>query len=297
MKYQCFDEDFYKIVDVRQELKTEADGFTFTEGPIWNPRTQCLTFNDIPVSKTYRFQEGKGVWLIREDTHKANGNAYDRNQNIIVCEHVRSCISRTDDEGKNLEVLVSHYKGKELNSPNDVVVRSDGRIFFTDPRFGRNPSHVGLEREQELDFQGVFSYEPKTGELRLLKDDFENPNGLCFSLDEKYLYVNDSPRLHIRKFKVEEDGSLSGGEVWAETVGDGVGKPDGMKIDQDENIYCCAQGGVHIFDRKGKYLGIVSVPEQVENCAFGGKNMDTLYLTACHHLYSFRIKGHAVQQG
>lgn len=294
LDYRCFDNDFYNVVDVKQGLKEEAKDFTFIEGPIWNKETQCLTFNDIPVSRTYRFQEERGAWLLREDTHKANGNAYDLEHNIIVCEHVRSCISKTDDQGKNLKVLVSHYKGKELNSPNDVVVRSDGRIFFTDPRFGRNPSHVGLEREQELDFQGVFSYDPHTDELRLLKDDFENPNGLCFSLDEKYLYVNDSPRLHIRKFKVEEDGSLSGGEIWARTIGDGPGKPDGMKIDKDENVYCCAQGGVHIFDRAGKYLGIVYVPQQVGNCAFGGKNMNTLYLAASHTLYSFKIRGWAL---
>lgn len=294
LKFECMDDRFYDVVDVEQELKIEADGFTFIEGPIWNKKTQCLTFNDIPASKTYRFSERKGAWLLRTNTHKANGNAYDLDHNIIVCEHVRSCISRTNDNGENLEVLVSHYNGKELNSPNDVVVRSDGMIFFTDPRFGRNPSHVGLERPQDLDFQGVFSYNPVSGELKLLEKDFENPNGLCFSLDEKYLYVNDSPRLHIRRFRIKDDGTLTGGEVFATTIGDGVGKPDGMKIDKDENVYCCAQGGVHIFDMTGKYLGIIYVPEQVGNCAFGGRNMDTLYLAASHTLYSFKIKGYAL---
>ena len=201
LSYESFDERFFDVVDVKQDLVTVCSGFTFIEGPIWNDVTGCLTFNDIPESRTYRLEQGKTVRLLREDTHKANGNAYDMDDNIIVCEHVRSCISRTNDQGENLEVLVSHYGDKELNSPNDVVVRSDGVIFFTDPRFGRNPSRVGLERPQELDFQGVFSFDPGTGELKLLADDFENPNGLCFSPDEAFLYVNDSPKKRIRRFR------------------------------------------------------------------------------------------------
>ena len=290
LTYKCFNEKFYDLIDVNQDLKKVWGDFTFIEGPIWNRKEQHLTFNDIPESKTYRYSDKDGARLLREDTHKANGNAYDQNNNIIVCEHVRSVISRTDVDGNNLEVLVSHYGDKELNSPNDVIVRSDGVIFFSDPRFGRNPSRVGLEREQDLDFQGVFSYNPETKELKLLEDDFENPNGLCFSLDEKYLYVNDSPRKHIRKFKVEEDGSLSGGEVWAETVGDGVGLPDGMKIDSQENVYCCAQGGIHIFNKNAEYLGIIAISEQAGNCTFGGKDMDTFYIAASTTLYSFQTK-------
>ena len=293
LSFEGFHKSFFDLIDVDQDLNVECSGFTFIEGPIWNKASQCLTFNDIPESKTYRYSKENGVRLLREDTHKANGNTYDTDGNIIVCEHVRSCISRTDDEGKGLEVLVSHYKGKELNSPNDVVVKSNGIIYFTDPRFGRNASRVGLGRPQDLDFQGVFSFNVDTKELKLLADDFENPNGLCFCDDENYLLVNDSPRKHIRKFKVEDDGSLSGGEVFAETVGEGAGLPDGMKIDSCENVFCCAQGGIHIFEKNGTYLGIVKIPEQAGNCAFGGENMDTLFVAASTTLYSFKIKGFA----
>lgn len=293
ISYECFHDKFYELVDVDQPLQTVCSGFTFIEGPIWNRTSQYLTFNDIPESKTYRYSHKEGVQLLRQDTHKANGNAYDRNGNIIVCEHVRSCISRTNDQGKGLQILASHYNGKELNSPNDVIVKSNGVIYFTDPRFGRNPSRVGLERPQELDFQGVFSFCPETNKLKLLVDDFENPNGLCFFEGEQFLLVNDSPRKHIRKFKVEEDGSLSGGEIFAETVGDGVGLPDGMKIDSEDNVFCCAQGGIHIFDKAGTYLGIVKIPEQAGNCVFGGENMDTLFVAASTTLYSFKIKGYA----
>lgn len=297
LTYECFDKRLLDLVDVDQNLETVCTGFTFIEGPVWNHVTGCLTFNDIPVSRTYRLGPDKSVRLLRENTHKANGNAYDMEGNIIVCEHVRSCISRTDDMGRNPEVLVSHYGDKELNSPNDVVVRSDGCIFFTDPRFGRNPSRVGLARPQDLDFQGVFCFHPESGELKLLADDFENPNGLCFSPDESCLYVNDSPRKHIRRFRVGEDGALQGGEVWAETIGPGEGLPDGMKVDSLENVYCCAQGGVHIFHKSGDYLGIIRVPEQTGNCAFGGTDMDILYLAASTTLYSFQINGHADKNG
>ena len=293
LSYECFDEKFFELVDVEQELRTVCNGFTFIEGPIWNRASRYLTFNDIPVSKTYRYSESQGVSLLREDTHKANGNAYDLNGDIIVCEHVRSCISKTDDQGKGLRVLVSHYQGKELNSPNDVIVKSNGVLYFTDPRCGRNPSRVGLERPQQLDFQGVFSFNEETGELKLLADDFETPNGLCFCEDEKVLLVSDPPRKHIRRFRVEDDGTLSGGEVFAETRDGGVGLPDGMKIDSKENVFCCAQGGIHIFDRTGTYLGIVKIPEQAGNGTFGGENMDTLFVTASTTLYSFRIKGYA----
>lgn len=293
LEYKAFDDRFYEIIDVGQELESVWSGFTFIEGPIWNKQTEALTFNDIPESKTYRYTKNNGCVLLRDNTYKANGNAYDTEGNIIVCEHIRSCISRMDDDGNHLEILVSHYNGKELNSPNDVVVRSDGTIFFTDPSFGRNPSRVGLARAQELDFQGVFSYHPKTKKLLLLQNDFENPNGLCFSADETYLYVNDSPRKHIRKFKLEDDGSLSGGEVLATTASVGGGLPDGMKIDSQEHIFCCAQGGIHIFTKYGEYLGIIFIPEQAGNCTFGGLDMDTLYIAASTTLYSFQIKGHA----
>ncbi|MDO4287805.1 MAG: SMP-30/gluconolactonase/LRE family protein [Eubacterium sp.] len=278
------------MIDPAQELQVEAQGFTFIEGGIWNKKEKKLIFNDIPESKTYVYFPGQVPEIIRENTHKANGNAYDLKGNIIVCEHVRSCISMLNTQTNKIEILVSHYKGKELNSPNDVIVKSDGCIFFTDPRFGRNPSWVGLEREQDLDFQGVFKYDPERKNLELLCGDFTDPNGLCFSPDEQYLYVNDPPNSHIRKFTVKTDGSLGDGAVWAVTKGDGKGKPDGMKVDSKGNIYCCAQGGIHIFNPEGICLGVVKIDEQVGNCTFGGTDMKTLYIMATDKLYSLRTK-------
>lgn len=293
IQYIDFREEFFDVLDVEQNLEIVETGFVFIEGPIWDKQEQTLTFNDIPISRTYRYSEKTGLKILREFTNKGNGNAFDQEGNIIVCEHARSCLSRTDHEGKNLEILVSHYCGKELNSPNDVVVKSDGKIYFTDPIFGRNPTNVGIPRMSQLDVRGVYSYDPKNKVLKLLNADFENPNGLCFSNDERYLFVNDSPRKHIKRFKVNEDGTLEEGIIWAETKGNAVGLPDGMKMDQNENIYCCAQGGIHIFDKRGTCLGIVFVPEKMGNCAFGGKNMDILYIAASTTLYSFQIKGNA----
>ncbi len=293
LEYKSFYDEFFDVINVDQELQIVENGFVFIEGPVWNKRTQELTFNDIPISRTYRYSEKEGLRILREFTNKGNGNAFDNNGNIIVCEHAGSCLSITDYEGKNRRVLVSHYQGKELNSPNDVVVDSEGKIYFTDPRFGRNPSNTGIQREQELTFQGVFCYDPCVDMLRLLNKDFENPNGLCFSNDEKYLFVNDSPRKHIKKFRVCEDGTLDEGCVWAETTGEGIGLPDGMKIDQEDHIYCCAQGGIHVFNQEGRCLGKILIPEKAGNCVFGGKEMNTLFVTASTSLYKFQIKGRA----
>lgn len=284
------DEGLNNILDFSQNLEIEAQGFTFIEGGIWNQKKKSLIFNDIPESRTYEYIPGQPPVLIRENTHKANGNAYDAEGNIIVCEHMRSCVSKVDAKTGDLRVLASHFEGKELNSPNDVIVKSNGAILFTDPSFGRKPSWVGLEREQDLNFQGVFIFYPKTQKLKLLCDDFENPNGLCLSQDEQYLYVNDPPKSHIRRFKLRLDGKIEKGIIFAVTKGEGKGKPDGMKVDSKGNIYCCAQGGIHIFNNEGLCLGVVKIPEQTGNCAFGGEDMKTLYIMATDKLYSFKTK-------
>lgn len=283
-----FDDRMLEIVSKEDGLVTVAQGFEFTEGPIWSKPEQALIFNDIPASISYRWDRENGLSTLRTETNKANGNALDREGRIVVCEHITSRLARTDIEGGNYEVLVSHYDGKELNSPNDVVVKSDGTIYFTDPRFGRNPSWVGLEREQELSFQGVFKFDPESKELTMLDDDFENPNGLCFSLDEKRLFVNDSPRKHIKVFDLTEDGQLENGYVWAETKDEGLGLPDGLKLDSQGNVYCCAQGGLHIFDPAGKYLGIVKIEEQAANFTWGDEDLKSIYITATSKLYRVR---------
>ena len=211
MNIEIRDDRFLDIVPDDLELETLADGFAFTEGPIWHPHEKHLTFSDIPNNRMHRWSERRGVKVFRNPSNMANGNTYDLEGRILSCEHATSRVTRTEGK-KSLKVLASHYDGKELNSPNDIVVRRDGSIWFTDPTFGRLGG-TGLVRKLELDHRGVYRIDPDTFLLTLLATGFGQPNGLAFTLDHNALYVADTPRLHIRRFDIDDDGGLSGGEV------------------------------------------------------------------------------------
>lgn len=274
---------FWTLVEPQAQLERLADGFQFLEGPAWHAGRQALVFSDIIGDTLYQWDVDSGVKALRQPSHMANGNTFDMQGRLLSCEHAASRVSRTSEDGQ-YQVLAARYQGKELNSPNDIVVKSDGSICFTDPNFGRRV-RVGVPRAQELPFQGVYCLQPESGELTLLVDDFENPNGLCFDLTEERLFVNDSPRGHIRIFEVKADGSLEGGQVWAEVRGAGPGVPDGMKIDAAGNLYCCGAGGVHVFDPKANPLGLIGMPEQTANFVWGDPDLHSLYLTASTGLY------------
>jgi len=187
-----------------------------------------------------------------------------------------------------MRILASHFGDKALNSPNDIVVATGGAVYFTDPSYGRMP-YYGVPRPQELSFQGVYRIDAD-GSVVLLADDFVQPNGLCFSLDESRLFVNDTERQHIRVFTVKGNGDLGGGAVWAVTEGEGPGAPDGMKIDSRGNLYCCGPGGVHVFDPSGHRIGIIRVPEMATNFTFGDEDLRSLYVTASTSLYRLRVR-------
>src|SRR6266545_3122001 len=191
---------FLELVDEDAELERLGTGFTFTEGPLWNP-DGFLLFSDIPGDVRRRWDAENGVTEVANPSNKGNGMTFDLDGKLIVCEHVTSSVVRMDPDGMgaNREVLASHYGDKELNAPNDVVVKSDGAIYFSDPTYGRMPG-FGIERDQDLDFQGVYRIPPGGGDTQLLADDFGQPNGLCFSTDESLLYVNDTEKAHIRVF-------------------------------------------------------------------------------------------------
>jgi len=293
IELEVFDQRLFDIFDEKEELETVNTGFEFLEGPVWHQKDEHLTFSDIPASKIYRWRKDDGLTVLVEPSNKANGHFYDTEGRLVSCEHATSVISRRNADGTNREVLVSKFEGKELNSPNDLIVKSDGSIYFSDPLFGRSlPSaeRVGVPRDQELDFQGVYRYVPETDELKLLNADFEAPNGLCFSLDEKLLYVNDTTRLLIKVFDVEEDGTITGGRLFAQTKGEGEGRPDGLKIDSKGNVYCAAQGGLHIFNKEGSYLGILKLPEKTANFTWGGPDLCDLFCTSSTSLYRTRVK-------
>jgi gluconolactonase len=288
MAVEIRDELFHEVVGAEVALERLATGFAFTEGPIWHPRERHLTFSDMPGDHMRRWTAAGGVTTFRQPSNKANGNTYDRAGRMLTCEHATSRVTRTEPDG-TIAVLATHYRGKQLNSPNDIVVKGDGRIYFTDPTYGRMP-YYGVERAPELDFRGVYRVEPDGSALALLADDFAQPNGLCFSRDETRLFVNDTERGHIRAFDVRADGLLSGGAVWAEVKGSGNGAPDGMKIDRDGNLYCCGPGGLHVFSPDARALGVIETPEVVANFTWGDDDLKSIFLTASTSLYRTRAK-------
>ena len=285
---------FQQLVGDSPAVEQLGTGFMFTEGPIWNPESKELFFSDMPGDTRRRWTATDGCVDIRQPSNKCNGMAYDANGNLLVCEHATSRLIREERDGSTT-VLASHWQGKELNSPNDVIVALNGDIYFSDPIFGRVPV-FGVERDQDLDFQGVYRIAAGTTELQLIADDFDQPNGLCMSPDESILYVNDSPRAHIRQFPVGADGAYGSGEMFFEGIGNGVvedGIPDGMKCDTAGNIWVTGPEGVWVIDSTGRHLGTVPVPENVGNINWGGDDWSTLFIAASTSLYRLQTNATA----
>jgi gluconolactonase len=285
-----------RLVDENVEVEKLCGGCTFTEGPIWNPEGQFLLFSDMPGDTRRRWDERSGVQVVASPSNKGNGMTLDANGRLLVCEHSTSSVVRMDPDGTNTnrEVLASHYQGKELNSPNDIVVASDGSIWFSDPWYGRMPG-FGVERERELGWQGVFRIPPGGGDPELVveQDEYEQPNGLCFSPDESLLYVNDTPRALIKVYDVGSDGSLSNGRVFFEGIGSGVieeGIPDGMKCDEEGNIWVTGPGGVWVISTGGEHLGTIRIPENVGNLTWGGPDWRWLFVPSTTSLYRVKTK-------
>ena len=284
-------EKMRELVDENAEVEQLATGFTFTEGPIWMA-DGSLHFSDMPGDKRRRWHPDEGVTVLRDPSNKCNGMTLDNDGNLIVCEHVTSSVVRERPNG-NRETLATHWLGKELNSPNDVIVASDGSIIFTDPTYGRMPG-FGLEREQDLDFQGVYRLPAGGGDIELLVDDFLQPNGLCFSPDESLLYINDTTHAHIRVFDVGPNHALSNSRVFAENIGDGDiakgGLVDGMKLDEHGNVYVTGPGGVWVFGTDGEHLGTIEVPESVGNINWGDDDWRSLFIPSTTSVYRIRLK-------
>jgi sugar lactone lactonase YvrE len=256
-----------------------ATGFEFTEGPVWHPDGYLL-FSDIPASRTYKWMPDGTVTIWREPTSNANGLTLDHQRRVLACEHSGRRVSRVEADGR-VVTLADSYGGRPLNSPNDVVVKSDGTIYFTDPPYGIAPE----QREQPCN--GLYRI-TTDGTLELLIDDFDRPNGLAFSADQSILYVDDSPRRHVRAFDVRADGTLANSRVLADMDHPQPGSPDGMKIDVEGHMYVTGATGVWVFEPDGTCLGVVATPERPANCAWGDADRQTLYITARTSLYRVR---------
>jgi gluconolactonase len=284
------DPELVQLVARDAPIERICTGFRFSEGPIWNPKEHCLYFSDMPNDIRRRWSPGDGVAEVRNPSNKCNGMTYDGAGNLYVCEHSTSALIMETPAGKR-QVLATHWQGKRLNSPNDVVVRSDGPIYFTDPTYGRMPV-FGLERPQELEFQGVYRLAAGRG-LHCEANDFSQPNGLCLSPDETTLYVNDTTRAHIRAFDVAPDGALSQGRIFAHGIGTGdyeEGVVDGMKCDEHGNVYVTGPRGIWVFGPQGTHLGVIRMPEIAGNLNWGGPDWRDLYCCCSTSIYRVRMK-------
>jgi gluconolactonase len=241
-----------------------------------------------------RWDEMTGrVGLFRQPAGYSNGHTLDPQGRLVSCHHGLRQVTRTEHDG-SITVLADRYQGNRLNSPNDVVVRSDGSIWFTDPAYGIDSDYEGHRAESEVGGCYVYRLDPSTGEIRVVADDFVRPNGLAFSLDEARLHIVDTRVNHIRTFAVAADGSLSGGEVFAECT---VGVFDGIRLDDAGRIWAAAGDGVHCFDTDGTLIGKLRLPEDVANLTFGGPQRNVLFVTATTSLYSIRLSVNGAPTG
>lgn len=280
---------FERIVPKGAVLERIAHGLVFTEGPVWDARQGALIWTDIRGDKILRWAPGKGQTTILEPTGKANGLTLDTQNRIVVAGWGSRTVWRWEPDGTHT-VLASTYHGKKLNTPNDIVVKSDGSIWWTDPDGGLYiPGMCGEDVQKYLDFAGVYRVNPDGSGITLVTDQVEGPNGLCFSPDESLLYVNDTPRRNIQVYDVQPDGSLTNGRIFYTDGGTEPGVPDGMKVDVEGNVYCTASAGIHVIDPRGKLLGRIKVPEHVANMAWGDADFRTMYICAREVVYRARL--------
>ncbi|MBK1699118.1 MULTISPECIES: SMP-30/gluconolactonase/LRE family protein [Alphaproteobacteria] len=287
--YQVYDSRFRALVQPNAWLERLWTGARWTEGPVYFADTDVLVFSDIPNNRMMRWVDGMGAGVFRCDSNYANGNTRDRQARLVTAEHGGRRITRTEPDG-TVTVLADRFEGKPLNSPNDLVVKSDGTVWFTDPPYGIISDYEGHKAAQEQTRCRVYRLEPESGRIDAVAEDFVKPNGLAFSPDERVLYISDTGASHdpdgphhIRAFDVEDGRRLTGARVFAE-VSPGV--PDGFRLDTDGNLWTSAGDGVHCYAPDGALLGKIPVPEVVANVTFGGAKRNRLFITATSSLYA-----------
>jgi gluconolactonase len=296
--FHVADQRFRRYLLANATLEMIASGFRWLEGPVWLGDANCLLFQDLPNNRTMRWSEATGVSVYREPSNYANGQTRDRQGRLIACSHRGRCLYRTEYDGRET-VLVNTHCGKLLNAPNDVVVKSDNSVWFTDPLYGISNDYEG-GRQLSQQPPAVYRFDPGSGEIRSVAQDFDGPNGLAFSPDESRIYVSesgdassDNPRQYIRVFDVGTDGAtLSGGKVFHKID---PGYCDGLRVDEDGNVWSSAADGVHCVSPEGELLGKILVPRRVSNLTFGALHKNRLFITASDTLYSIFLNTRGVQ--
>jgi gluconolactonase len=284
-EFEVLDERFGRV-DGDSIVEVLYSGCRWAEGPAYFPAGRYLVFSDIPNDRMLRWDETTGaVGVFRSPAGYANGHTVDRQGRLISCEQGNRRVTRTEHDG-SVTVLADRYQGKRFNSPNDVVERADGSVWFTDPSYGIDSDYEGNQADTEIGACHVYRVEPASGEVGVVADDFVRPNGLVFSLDERQLYIVDTRRKHMRRFDVAEDGTLTGGAVFAECD---AGSFDGVRLDSVGRAWVAAHDGLHCFDPDGTLIGKLRLPESVSNLTFGGRKRNHLYITATTSLYSLRV--------
>ncbi|MEL6751269.1 MAG: SMP-30/gluconolactonase/LRE family protein [Pseudomonadota bacterium] len=288
--FEVRDPEFHAVIPKSANLETLVTGLKFGEGPIWHPFENELIFSDIIASVQYRWSEANGGSIFRRPSNMANGNAFDHHGNVLSCEHATSRVVRHDYSGKAVDTIASHFDGKTLNSPNDICCDADGRVYFTDPDFGRTRKDVGRPREVELSHRGVYCLDTSLANspLRLGNSTFQQPNGLCLSPNDGALYVNDSADPCIRVFDVSGD-EWTGGEVWSRVEGEAGPRPkwvpDGLKISNDGYVFCNGPGGVYVYAPDARCLGAILFPQKSTNFCFAGPTREELIVTTSTTVY------------
>jgi gluconolactonase len=291
--YEVLDPRFARLFVGPAYVHKLFTGCQWAEGPAWFGAGRYLVWSDIPANRMLRYDETDGsVSVFRQPSGNSNGNTVDRQGRLVSCEHSGRRVSRTEHDG-SITTIASSWRGKRLNSPNDVVVRSDGSIWFTDPAYGIESDYEGDKSESEIGACHVYRVDPASGEAEAVITDMVRPNGIAWSLDERQLYVADTGRTHgaqnpahIRVFDVDEAGKVSDGRVFADCT---AGLFDGFRLDSEGRIWSSAADGIHCYHPDGTLIGKVKVPEVVANCVFGGAKRNVLYICGTTSLYSVRL--------
>ncbi|OGA49161.1 MAG: hypothetical protein A3G24_26035, partial [Betaproteobacteria bacterium RIFCSPLOWO2_12_FULL_62_13] len=270
---------FERFVPPGTVLDRIAAGLIFTEGPVWEPHEGCLIFVDIRGDRLITYTPGKGLATLYEPSGKGNGLTLDHQNRIICAGWGSRTVWRLEPDG-SVTTLASHWQGKKLNTPNDIAVKSDGTIWWTDMANGVYiPGMCTEDVQRYLDFEGVFRMNADGSDITLMADDCVTPNGLCFSPDERLLYVNESARRQIRVWDVGPDNRLTNGRLFYTDSYSEPGTPDGMKVDIEGNVYCTGSAGTHVIAPNGQLLGRIHTPHPAANMAWGGPDWRTLYIT------------------